>query len=1128
MTNPRSVPAAMSTRPGGLATWANSLNWVEDDDEQDSDTDSKLSGSAIVDSVMKRLRSKHAHAHYKGDHSYITSGEFSLDPIKDQSLSENDEEQQQRWGQPAPRMPQRSDLPSVARYGNRAPPHMSNGFSDHPASHSSPGLQRRAVPGQNASPRNVRRHYVQHEIPSSTYYPPVRTDHRKKEVLSPVPETTSSGARVVEVSAPPPVGVLGRNWNPGGGPMHRSSESLHSTPPLARREDRVLGEGGRSFYRMPPHARSHEALPRATMEGGRYGSEYVEGARSELAYPTASLHVRRNSSESGSGIAGPILSHINRGNPSPEDVGMVSHTRNRSWHNTELRGGGGGPPGFEGTHPGEQRTPPNRRPNYVQHHIPRDTSYHSNISHSETSASRYTDTSHEVLDSRGSSLAPRSDVSQTREPNLSDVVDFLSSEDPTLVSNAASYLQHLAYGDDSMKSKIRQFGAIPVLVSQLRNPDTKVQISVLGALRNLSYGRSNDDNKADIAGDHGLQEVLLALKMCRASEVRDLLTGLLWNISSCEELKLRIVKQCLQELVDGVLVPCSGWTMDGASSPVARPAFVQWKTELKNTTGTMRNVSSAGEPARVFMRASRGLVDSLLWIVKAAVQQKEGVDEKTVENAVCILRNLSYQLENEIDPQEGADDVLDRDWEKEQRREMEELERSSRKAPGCLAFLTGARGHEEPLSLSHIAARPQYHVNFADPDLAALPRRQKPVYGMALLWQPEVVYPYLALIEHYGSCADTLEAAAGAIQNLTACSWKWAVYSRNIIRTSNGLRVIADLLNNGHDAVVKAAATALRNLTADPRNKASLGVIVMPSIIPRLPFGSNHLGISEPTTIALLCTLMELCLYSPENAKLFREKEGIPYLTRLTRSRQHTAKVTIAANKVCSILYEYKDCKLVLKREGWDIAQYHRLVKENAGQFDFEQYSSMSRDYVGSRRKAKKSSKKDKEGKKKKKKSKREKSKTSAGVKLEEVPSELPVSPGLDSSTRTHSMASSATYAFSVDPNYSSIETSTSPQGQISAPTAIYQTISDLNEPQIQNSGKQQSETAAASTVSGPLSTTTSQDVDEQQSNEPDPHATYASVDIEKKRASRKLKERQQQLEQQQAAAAAESIDSWV
>ena len=46
-----------------------------------------------------------------------------------------------------------------------------------------------------------------------------------------------------------------------------------------------------------------------------------------------------------------------------------------------------------------------------------------------------------------------------------------------------------------------------------------------------------------------------------------------------------------------------------------------------------------------------------------------------MENVVCILRNLSYHLENEIDPQEGAEDVLDREWEAEQRKEMDELQR---------------------------------------------------------------------------------------------------------------------------------------------------------------------------------------------------------------------------------------------------------------------------------------------------------------------------------------------------------------------------------------------------------------------------------------------------------------------
>ena len=52
---------------------------------------------------------------------------------------------------------------------------------------------------------------------------------------------------------------------------------------------------------------------------------------------------------------------------------------------------------------------------------------------------------------------------------------------------------------------------------------------------------------------------------------------------------------------------------------------------------------------------------------------------------------------------------------------------------------------------------------------------------------------------------------------------QWAVYSRNIVRTSNGLKLVADLLNNGHDSVVRAAATAIRNLSIDPRNRASLG-----------------------------------------------------------------------------------------------------------------------------------------------------------------------------------------------------------------------------------------------------------------------------------------------------------------
>ena len=40
---------------------------------------------------------------------------------------------------------------------------------------------------------------------------------------------------------------------------------------------------------------------------------------------------------------------------------------------------------------------------------------------------------------------------------------------------------------------------------------------------------------------------------------------------------------------------------------------------------------------------------------------------------MCVLRNLSYQLESEVDLQDGSEDVLDREWEAEQRRDLEEV-----------------------------------------------------------------------------------------------------------------------------------------------------------------------------------------------------------------------------------------------------------------------------------------------------------------------------------------------------------------------------------------------------------------------------------------------------------------------
>ncbi|XP_064385497.1 catenin delta-1-like isoform X2 [Halichondria panicea] len=1070
---------------------------------------------------MKRLRSKHSH--YKDGQYSGGGGEF------DHTLREQDEENDEDL-YPDPTRHPLSDVQSPpGRYGNQAP----NGHVDGGGANTS------------NSPRSHRRNY---ENSSNSYY------NRKPEALSPVPEFAirsidgpahnqwgSAGRRNASDDYPPH-GLSG-----GGGPNTRSMENIpHGSPSTRRRrnyEQTQIGVGGvvtnsRPGYRdgrVPPsqlssgdmsstHSRSQEALPligHNHLMSSPAHRPHHDVAQSDINVGSYGKPFPRR------GSADRPVYHPHLHSAPASQVVLSSSAPQRSW--------------ADSTHPpmlgyDPSRTPPGQRRG--RHEMPRDTSYSSNL---HESSGRYLDDSMEQ--SGGGLLRSERSSGKGNEPNLNDVVDFLSSDDAGLVSNAASYLQHLAYGDDNMKSKIRTYGAIPALVNQLRRPETRVQMAVLGALRNLSFGRANDENKMEIAGEHGLAEILLALRMSRVAEVRELLTGLLWNLSSCEEMKLRIIKSSTHDIVELTMVPYTGWSLEAAKDPLAKPSFIQWNIELRNITGTLRNISSSGEPSRVCMRASNGLVDTLVWLLRSAVLHKAAADEKAVENAACVLRNLSYRLENEVDPQEGTGDVLDHDWEEEQRKDMDEITQPfSNSSPGCLAFLKRSRGNsrrERGRVHSPMVSRPSYSVDYANPDPSSLPKRTGPVYGMALLWQPDIVYLYLALIEHFSVAIETIEAAAGAIQNLTACNWKWAVYARNMIRTSNGLRLLAELLNNGHDAVVRAAAMALRNLAIDPRNKTSLGPQVIASVIPRLPYGSNHLGMSEETTISLLCCLMEVCTESTTNARLVLETgEGLSFLTRLTWSRQHTQKIIFAAGKLCSILYECKECKSALKKEGWEMSQFQKLVKESSSQFDFEQRVSISRDYQGSRRK--------KRSKKVSKKSKR------PGRQDDEES----VMSGM-SGVRHEPMSATSSMISGASPMHIS-----HPQPPRSLPpTAEEEQLMDMEEPGYQLIPKEEpgpviyqsiddpdlkqthpvtpssvpaprSDTAphtetAGSTTSGPLSTTGPLSATSQEESEPDPNATYASVDIHKKRASRRQKEKEKK-EKEIVKEEPPQEDSWV
>lgn len=69
---------------------------------------------------------------------------------------------------------------------------------------------------------------------------------------------------------------------------------------------------------------------------------------------------------------------------------------------------------------------------------------------------------------------------------------------------------------------------------------SKVKLFLFFILRNLSYGRQNDENKRAIKDAGGIPLLINLLHKSADAEVKELVTGVLWNLSSCEVCKINI------------------------------------------------------------------------------------------------------------------------------------------------------------------------------------------------------------------------------------------------------------------------------------------------------------------------------------------------------------------------------------------------------------------------------------------------------------------------------------------------------------------------------------------------------------------------------------------------------------
>ncbi|XP_026992900.1 plakophilin-3 isoform X2 [Tachysurus fulvidraco] len=469
--------------------------------------------------------------------------------------------------------------------------------------------------------------------------------------------------------------------------------------------------------------------------------------------------------------------------------------------------------------------------------------------------------------------------------DMTTAVSYLSSADVAMHMLGAAYIQHQCYHSNDAKDLVRNLKGIPALVQLYCSENQEVQRYATGATRNLIY--ENMENKAALIEAGGISKLVSALRE-PDDELRKNVTGILWNLSSKDSLKEKLARESLAELTERVLIPLSG----GGDSAVIQ----QSQSEMDifyNTTGCLRNLSSVNGRTRQQMRDTRCLVDSLVGYIQSSLQEGKAED-KGVENCVCVLRNLSFQLYSEIPTSvhqrlEGPTRAQDA---------------HRRDAIGC--FITpqskkskDKRNHELS-TLSEVARVPK---------------------GAEWLWHPQIVGLYNQVLQNCEMNNTTREAAAGALQNITAGEGRWAsVLSRVALEQERMLPVILDQLRTPTEAELRSLTGLLRNLSRHSKDKADMATKVVNILVPKLPSDGHQKEPSSDVVVNICGILNNLVMASSLAARDVTYFDGVPKLVGIKTSHDNSpgkVKAAKAASTVLCNMFQYSKLHKNYKQKGF-------------------------------------------------------------------------------------------------------------------------------------------------------------------------------------------------------------------
>ncbi|CAL1568776.1 unnamed protein product [Knipowitschia caucasica] len=466
------------------------------------------------------------------------------------------------------------------------------------------------------------------------------------------------------------------------------------------------------------------------------------------------------------------------------------------------------------------------------------------------------------------------------EMTIERAVSLLSQSNEETLVLAASFIQNQCFKSEDAKKMVYYLRGIGKLMQLLTQDSEEVQHVAAGALRNLVF--QSNENKMEVKENGGLSTILKALKSSRDVETRRQLTGLMWNLSSHDLLKEQLSVEALPVLTESVLVPCSG--LSEGENP--KDEMLADADVFHNATGCLRNLSSAGPNGRKAMRECENLIDSLVYYIRVTIADYK-TDDKTTENCVCILHNLSYQIEEEL-PQKYA----------------EELHQSrlsvapKTKSVGCFPTRS-TKSTKERLERS----------------CPLLEDKANPC-GVEWLWSAITVRMYLSLIAR-SVRHNTQEAALGALQNITAGHGHVTeALCFTIVQRENGLQHIKRPLEEGDSEVRRTTVSLIRNLSRHRELHPEIITHVLAEVVSMLP--NNDRGTDQPSEVtACLChILLNLSHNHTDSVRAAVNLGALPKIINIS-SKDNGYGPSRAGQAAC-----------VLLRSMWKHTDLHSLYKK--------------------------------------------------------------------------------------------------------------------------------------------------------------------------------------------------------